>query len=202
VGAHLIQTGDTYDDAERHALDLAADGAHFLSPYNDTQVIAGQATVGLELATQMAGPMTIVCGVGGGGLAAGLGLWAAHQPGVRVIGAEAAASRAVSAAVSAGHQVSVKIGPTLADGLAGNIEPGSVTVDLITRHVDGLVAVTEPQLRAAIRYLALHRGVVAEGAGAVATAAVLAGLVPAEDPVVAVVSGRNITAESLGDVLR
>ncbi|GIF63276.1 serine/threonine dehydratase [Asanoa ishikariensis] len=201
LGVDLVQVGTSYDDAEQHALRLASDGGHFVSAYNDTAVIAGQASIGFELATQTPGPVTVVCGVGGGGLASGLGLWASRQPGTRVVGVEAAASRAMSAAVSAGRQVTVHVGDTLADGMAGNIEPGAVTVDLVARHVDDLVAVTEEQLRHAVRHLALDRGVVAEGSGAAAVAAVLAGLVPTTNPVVAVVSGRNITARELGDIL-
>ncbi|BCY09226.1 serine/threonine dehydratase [Actinoplanes sp. L3-i22] len=201
LGADLVQVGTSYDDAERHALRLAAEGARFVSPYNDAAVIAGQASIGFELADQLPGPMTVVCGVGGGGLASGLGLWAKNQSGVRVVGVEAAASRAVSAAVAAGRQVDVEVGPTLADGMGGNIEPGSITIGLVAEHVHQLVTVTEPQIRAAMRHLALERGIVAEGSGAAAAAAVLAGLVPTDRPVVAVVSGRNLTAQSLATVL-
>ncbi|MEV4539867.1 pyridoxal-phosphate dependent enzyme [Asanoa sp. NPDC049518] len=201
LGVRLVQVGTSFDNAERHALRLAEEGAHYVSAYNDPAVIAGQASIGFELATQMPGPVTVVCGVGGGGLASGLGLWAARQPGVRIVGVEAAGSRALSAAVAAGRQVTVDVGPTLADGMAGNIEPGSVTVDLVARHVDELVSVTEEQIRHGVRHLAFDRGIVAEGSGAVAVAAVLAGLVPSEAPVVAVVSGRNITASALTAVL-
>ncbi|GIF76445.1 threonine ammonia-lyase [Asanoa siamensis] len=201
LGAELVQVGGSYDEAEAHALHLASRGAHYVSAYNDGAVIAGQASIGFELATQAPGPMTVVCGVGGGGLASGLGLWASRQPGVRVVGVEAAASRAVSTAVRTGQHVTVQVGPTLADGMAGNIEPGSVTVGLVAHHVDELVAVTEDQIRDALRHLAFDRGIVAEGSGAAAVAAVLAGLVPSNDPVVAVVSGRNITPRALTDAL-
>ena len=196
----LVQVGTTYDEAEAHALELAAQGAHYISPYNDPYVIAGQATIGFELELQVEAPMTVVCGIGGGGLASGLGLWASARPGVRIVGVEAVVSQAVSAAITAGRQVSIEVGDTLADGMAGNIEPGSVTVDLVSRHVDELVTVTEDEIRAAIRYLALERGVVAEGSGAAPVAAVLAGKVAA-DRVVAIVSGRNIPAAVLAEIL-
>jgi threonine dehydratase len=198
----LVQVGASYDEAEAHALELAARGAHFLSAYNDPDVIAGQATVGYELGTQLAGPLTVVCGIGGGGLASGLGLWASTRSDVRIVGVEAAVSTAVSAAVAAGRQVAVEVGDTLADGMAGNIEPGSVTVNLVARYVEQLVTVTEDQIRASIRYLAQERGIIAEGSGAAPVAAVLAGLVPARGRVVAVVSGRNIAAPVLADILR
>jgi threonine dehydratase len=201
LGVDLVETGTSYDDAETHALGLAAEGAHFLSGYNDAAVIAGQGTIGLELDEQLQGPLTVVCGVGGGGLASGLGLWASRRPDVRVVGVEAEVSTAVSAAVAAGHQVPVAVGETLADGMAGNIEPGSVTVDLVTRHVDELVTVSEAEIRSGIRYLAGERGYVAEGAGAVPVAALRAGKVAVHGRPVAVVSGRNIALPTLAAVL-
>ncbi|MBV9382159.1 MAG: pyridoxal-phosphate dependent enzyme [Streptosporangiaceae bacterium] len=199
--ATVVRTGRSVDEAEARAMEMAARGGYYLSPYNDPLVIAGQATVGCELAGQVRGQMTVVCGVGGGGLAAGLGLWASGAGGVRVVGVEAAASTAVSAAVHAGHGVGVAVGETLADGMAGNIEPGSVTVGLVADHVEALVTVTEDEIRDAIRYLARAHGVIAEGAGAAAAAAVLAGKVPASGQVVAVVSGRNISLPVLAAVL-
>lgn len=197
----LEQVGTSYDDAEAYALELAASGGHYVSPYNDPFVIAGQGTIGFELAEQVSGPMTVVCPIGGGGLASGLGLWASLHTDVRVVGVEVAGSRAMSAAVEAGHQVRVDVADTLADALAGNLEPGSVTIDLVKRHVAELVTVTEEEVRDAIRYLAVERGVVAEGAGAAPVAAVLAGRVPDGPGTVAVVSGRNIDAQTLAGVL-
>jgi threonine dehydratase len=194
----LVRTGRSYEEAEAHAIAL---GGYYLSPYNDPLVIAGQGTIGCELDEQTGGELTVVCAVGGGGLAAGLGLWASRRPGTRIVGVEAAASTAVSAAVRAGHTVPVEVDTTLADGLAGNLEPGSVTVDLIRDHVGALVTVTEDEITSAIRYLATAHGVIAEGAGAAATAAVLAGKVPAASQVVAVVSGRNIAAPTLAAIL-
>jgi threonine dehydratase len=197
----LVQVGTSYEDAEQHALELAAAGAEYVSPYNDPRVIAGQATIGTELADQVPGPLTVVCGVGGGGMASGIGLWASTRPDTRVVGVEVEASMAVSAAVAAGRVVEVQIGDTIADGMGGNIEPGSVTVPLVSRYVERLVSVTETEIRAALRYLVHERGVVAEGSGAAPVAAVLTGKVPDDRPVVAVVSGRNLTPALLVDVL-
>jgi threonine dehydratase len=150
---------------------------------------------------QLAGPLTVICGVGGGGLASGLGLWANTRDDVRIVGVESAASTGLSTAVQAGQQISVSIGPTLADGLAGNIEPGSVTIDLVGRYVHDLVTVSEDEISRAIRYLALERGIVAEGAGAVGVAAVLGGRVSDTGKTVAVVSGRNISPAVLAGIL-
>jgi threonine dehydratase len=199
----LVLAGDGYDAAEAHALDLAGGGV-FVSPYNDPHVIAGQRTVAVEIGAALDGPLTIVVPVGGGGLVAGVALWAAGRDDVRVVGVEAAASRATSAAVRAGRVVDVPIGATLADGMAGNVEAGSVTVAIAARHVDAWVAVDEDELRAAMRLLAFDSGLVAEGAGAAATAAVLAGRIADERPgarIVALVTGRNITRAALLEVL-
>jgi threonine dehydratase len=200
-GVELVRIGDSFDDAEEHALALADRGAHYVSAYNDPDVIAGQGTIGCELDRQLDGDLTVVCAVGGGGLAAGIGLWASTRPGVRVVGVESEQSTAVSAAVRAGGDVAVRIGETLADGMAGNIERGCVTPAIIAREVADLVTVSEGEIRAGLRYLATERGYVAEGAGAVAVAALLAGKVDVRGQPVAVVSGRNITLAALAAAL-
>ena len=194
----LVRHGAAYEEAERHALALVAEGRRYVSAYNDPDVIAGGGTLGLELP---AGPLTIVCPVGGGGLCAGVALWASTVPGARVLGVEAAVSQAVSAALTAGRVVPIQVGPTLADGLAGNLELGSVTVELIRAHVAEIVAVTEAELEEAIRFLAREHGLVAEGAGAAAAAALLAGRVEGGGRAVALVTGRNIEPKTLARVL-
>ncbi|MQA01308.1 MAG: pyridoxal-phosphate dependent enzyme [Streptosporangiales bacterium] len=202
LGAELVQVGTSYDEAEARALELVDEtGAYYLSSYNDPLVIAGQGTIGHELDAQLSGPLTVVCGLGGGGLASGLGLWASTRADVRVVGVEAAASTAMSATVAAGHDVQVTVGETLADGLEGNLERGSVTVGLVAEHVHSMVTVTEEELRSALRHLATERGVVAEGAAAAPVAAVLAGKVPGHGTTVAVVSGRNIAMPVYASIL-
>jgi threonine dehydratase len=196
-----VRHGLSYADAESHALALACDGTRFVSAYNDPDVIAGQGTVALELFGQVPGLAVIITPVGGGGLAAGLAL-ASLDRGVVVHGIEAASSPAVSASVSAGHVVTVPIGATLADGLAGNLEPGSVTVPLITRGVEQLAAVSEGEIADAVRFLAFEHGLVVEPSGAVGVAAVLSGVVArGRGPTAVVVTGRNISATLLGALL-
>ena len=194
----LVRYGGTYDEAEGHALTLAAEGRCYVSAYNDPEVIAGGGTLALELPQ---GPLTIVCPVGGGGLCAGVALWASQLPHAKVVGVEAEASRAVSSAIVAGRIDPVEVGPTLADGLAGNLEPGSVTVELVQRYVAELVSVTEAEIEDAIRFLAREHGLVAEGAGAVATAALLAGKVAVTGHPVALVTGRNVDPRTLARIL-
>lgn len=194
----LVLHGASYDEAERHALALAAEGRRYVSAYNDPDVVAGGGTLALELPEE---PLTIVCPVGGGGLCAGVALWASGLPRAKVVGVEAEASRAVSSAVAAGRIFPVGVGPTLADGLAGNLEPGSITVELVRAHAAELVAVTEAEIEEAIRFLAREHGLIAEGAGVVATAALLAGKVEAGGRAVALVTGRNIERRTLGRIL-
>ena len=115
---------------------------------------------------------------------------------------EAARSPAFSTALAAGELTEVEVGETLADGLAGNIEPGSVTFPLVRDHVAAVASVDEPQIEEAIRFLARAHGLVAEGAGAVPAAALMTGAVEAgEGATVLVVSGRNIALDRLAAVL-
>ena len=195
----LVERGVGYAEAERAALELASRGATFVSGYNDADVIAGQRTLGLELETQLDGGLTVVVPVGGGGLLAGLALWAAERGNVRLIGVEAAASTAFSASLAAGRVVEVPIGETIADGLAGGVEPGSVTIDIVRNSgVADMVTVDEQELLAAVAELHRGHGLVAEGAGAAAVAAVRSGKVaPADGQLVALVTGRNVTDEVL-----
>jgi threonine dehydratase len=181
----LVIHGADYDEAERHALSLPG---RYVSPYNDTDVIAGAGTVALEVPDAE----TIVVPIGGGGLAAGIAL----ASDARVVGVVPASFPAMRVALEAGEVVEIDGDRTIADALHGNIEPGSVTVDLL-RGVE-VVAVSEDELAEGIRALAREHGLVAEGAGAAAVAAIRAGKAPDG---VAVVSGRNITLPALAGAL-
>ena len=198
----LVEYGDGYEAAENHALDLAAAGGSYVSPYNDPDVIAGQATIGRELDAQLGpDPLTVVCPVGGGGLCAGLALWARTRPGTCVVGVEVDRSTAVSASVRAGRVVQVRIDPTLADGLAGNLEADSITPVLIAAAGVHLVTVSEEQLVHALRTTVLDIGLTVEGAAAAPLAALLAGLVAPASRTVLILSGRNIAPDTLAGVL-
>jgi threonine dehydratase len=207
----LVRHGTSYEEAEAHALALALAlaeaGARFVSPYNDPDVIAGQGTILAELLDQVPDLAMVVTPVGGGGLASGLGLAAttareARGGALRIVGAEAEQSPAFRTALDAGKPVAIDPGPTLADGLAGNFEEGSVTFDLVRRGVADVVTVTEAEIANAMRFLAREHGLVAEGSGAVGVAALLAHKVEATTgATVAIVTGRNIAATTLAGVL-
>jgi threonine dehydratase len=201
--AALVRHGQSYDEAERRALRLATGSRRYVSAYNDRLVIAGQGTIGVELLKRIEGSLTILCPLGGGGLASGVALWATQRAGVRVVGVEVEASQAVSRSVAKGKVVRVALEQTLADGLAGNLEPGSITVDLVRRYVERIVSVCEQEVEQAMRFLVSEHGLIAEGAGAVGVAAMLAGKVQGEPGrTVALLTGRNVAADVLSRVLR
>ncbi len=204
-GVTLVKHGTSYDDAEAHAIELSAAGgerAVFVSGYNDPDVIAGQGTIALELLDQVPRLDLILAPIGGGGLISGIALGVSGPRAVRIIGVEAAASTAMRAALDAGRIVTIEPGPTLADGLAGNFEPGSVTVDIVRRHVEDVVNVTEDEIVAAMQFLVTEHGLVVEASGAVGVAALLAGRVaPSRGTTAVVLTGRNISLDVLRKVL-
>jgi threonine dehydratase len=200
----LVLHGEGYSEAEAHALDLVArEGGRYVSPYNDPDVIAGQGTIARELLEQVPNVGTVVVPVGGGGLVSGISLGLAGS-GVRVVGVESEASPSMSAAVAAGGIVPITVEPTLADGLAGNLEPGAITVDIARQTGVEVLRVSEADIRSAMSYAAHKMGLVLEGAGAVGVAAIRAGLVTPDAggrETVVILSGRNIAPALLDEVL-
>jgi threonine dehydratase len=202
----VVQAGASYDEAEAAAVRIAhEEGLRFISPYNHPDVIAGQGTIGAEILEQLPGAEVLIVSVGGGGLISGIGLWAkAMNPNIRIVGVQAESSAAMLASLQAGQIVPVPDLPTLADGLAGNIEAGSITFPLVQRLVDMLIAVGEAQIAAAMRWLLNEHHLVVEGSAAVVVAALLNGLVAGLSgrKVVALLCGRNVATETLLTVLR
>jgi threonine dehydratase len=202
----LRQLGRDYDAAEAAAIALAPElGRVFVSPYDDPAVIAGQGTVARELLEDVPDLDLILVPVGGGGLAAGVALWAHHvNPQMQVIGVQSEASPSMHAAFAAGHQITVPIAPSLADGLAGNIAATSITVPLCLQHLARVALVTEEAIAEAMRYLAAEHHVIAEGSGAVGVAALRSGAVvpPPGSRIGIILSGRNVTLDLLRTVLR
>jgi threonine dehydratase len=203
-GADLRDVADHYEHAEQLALAYAREhGAVFISPYNHPDVIAGAGTTGLEILGDWLDVDAVVVPVGGGGLISGIAIaLKALKPGVRVIGVEADASCAFSAARRAGHIVRVEVGPTIADGLGGNVEPDTLTWPYVRDLVDEVVTVPEADLWRGIRDLLAEEHLVAEGAGIAGIAALLGRHVTLEAQRVAViVSGANIDLTRLREVI-
>jgi threonine dehydratase len=173
-GAELRAEGRDYDHAELLAKQFARDtGATFVSPYNDPDVIAGAATMALEIFEDAPRTDALIVPIGGGGLISGVATAAkALAPASLVVGVEVEVSCAFQTSVRAGKLVEIVPGPTLADGLGGNPDPATITFELVRRYVDRIVTVSESDLTAAVVGLIEHEHLVAEGAGGAAAAAI------------------------------
>ena len=203
-GAELRAEGRDYDDAERLAKAFAAEtGAEFISPYNDADVIAGAATIALEIAEDDGDINVIVVPIGGGGLISGIAAATkAIDPDIEIVGVEVEASCAFQTSVRAGHLVPIVPGPTLADGLGGNPDPDTITFGLIQQLVDRIVTVSEGDLASAIVGLVESDHLVTEGAGAAAAAALVGQRIDvAGRRVGVIVSGANIDRRSLAELI-
>jgi threonine dehydratase len=203
-GADLRPDGRDYDEAERMAKVFAKEtGAEFISPYSDADVIAGAATVALEMFEDEPDLDVLVVPIGGGGLISGVATVAkAIDPRCEVIGVEVAASNVFQQSVRAGRLVEIVPGETLADGLGGNPDPDTITFAVIQQLVDRIVTVTEDDLVSAIVGLVEAEHVIAEGAGAAATAAMVGKRIEVRDRRLgAIVSGSNIDRDRLRALL-
>ena len=126
----------------------------------------------------------------------------ALSPGTRIIGVEVAASCPFTRSLAAGRLVTVDVGPSLADGLTGNLDPDTITLDIVRDIVDEIVVVDEDDLRRALAGVVTHEHVVIEGAAAAGPAALVSGKIQARGNVAIVLSGANVDARVLADVLR
>ena len=201
AGAELKECAD-YDEAERRAKEHGATGAAlFISPYSHPDVIAGAGTLALEIVEERNDIDTFVVPIGGGGLISGIGI-AAGAAGGTVIGVEVDASCPFTTSLAAGRIVEIDVRPTLADGLAGNMDPDTITFDLVRRYVSRIAVITEEELASAIGAIVREERLVAEGAAATGVAAVLSGRMDIQGRRVAVIlTGGNIDPETLKRVL-
>ena len=196
-GATIVHCRD-YDDAERRAKEEASRaGARYVSPYSHPDVIAGAGTIGLEILDEWPDVDLIVVPIGGGGLISGIALAAtALSKRVRVAGVEVEASCPFTRGIAAGRIVEIDVQPTLADGLSGNLDPDTLTFDIVGRLVPEIALVSEPQLRGAIAGLMKYEDLKIEGAGAVGVATLTGRRLDTCGKRVAVVlSGGNIDQE-------
>ncbi|MDQ2674733.1 MAG: pyridoxal-phosphate dependent enzyme [Chloroflexota bacterium] len=197
-------TGNDTDDAEAEGR-RRDDAGHaiYISPYNDPDVVAGQATVGLEILEDWPEVDTIVVPVGGGGLIGGIGLWAkAVKPNLKLIGVQPAASPPLYAYFETGSTDPMPIAPTIADGVAGNIERDSITWKLCRQVVDEVVLVGEDEIADALRWSLDVPHLLLEGSAVLGIAAMRAGRIEAAGRNVAVVTtGRNVSVELLQSAL-
>ncbi len=196
-GAEVILEGETVETPLRLAAEFAErTGAVLIHPFDHRDVVVGQGTLGLEIYDDLPTVDTVVLGIGGGGLTAGVAAAikaraAAEGRTVRIIGVQAANSAAYPASLAAGVPLEVATTPTIADGIAV-ARPGDVPFEIIRELVDEVVTVDENDIARAILMLLERAKLVVEPAGAVGVAALMIGKISASGPVVTVLSGGNI----------
>jgi threonine dehydratase len=194
-GARIELGGEMFDDAYEAARAYAdTTGATFVHAFEDERVIAGQGTIGLELAEQLPEIATVVIPIGGGGLAAGVATVLKElRPHVMVIGVQAAACAPFTGSSEHGF--------TIAEGIAVK-RPGELTSAIVRDKVDDIVAVTDEEISQAIVLLLERTKLLVEGAGAAPLAALVNGRVGGEGPVAVLLSGGNIDPTLLITVMR
>ncbi len=196
-GAEVVLEGETVATSLRLAAEFAErTGAVLIPPFNHRDVIIGQGTLGLEIFQDVPDVDTVIMGIGGGGLIAGVAAaikQAAAEAGrtVRVIGVQAENAAAVPPSLQAGEPVEITTHPTIADGILV-ARPGDIPFEIIQELVDEVVTVTEDDIARALLVLLEHAKVVVEPAGAVGVAAILAGKVKGTGKTVPILSGGNI----------
>lgn len=203
-GAEVILVPGVYDDAHSEAERLKKKfGYTFIHPFDDEDVIAGQATVGLEILNELKDVDAIVVPVGGGGLISGVAFAVKSlNPAVKVYGVQSVGAPSMANSVH-GHKIqTLSSVSTIADGIAVK-EPGTLTFDICSKYVDDIVTVTDDQVSAAILDLIEKQKMIAEGAGAVALAAVTYNKIPniKGKKVVCLISGGNIDVTILSRVI-
>jgi threonine dehydratase len=201
-GADIQFHGSGVTEALVPAREFAArTGAVLIHPFDHEDIIAGQGTLGLEVLEQCPDVKTILVPLGGGGLAAGVALLRSERPDLRIIGVQAADAAAYPASIAAGQPVTSVMGATMADGIAV-AQPGDIPFEILASLLDEVITVSEDSMSTALIHLLERAKLLVEPAGAAAVAAVLERPHAFEGPVVAVLSGGNIDALVLLDVIR
>ena len=200
----LIFHGDFYDEAEEKAINLAKkNGLTYLSPYNDKMIIAGQGTIGMEILEDLPSVDAVIVPIGGGGLVSGICLAVKGiKSNVRIVGVQSEASPTMYESLKVGRIVDTEMRESIADGLFGGIEKGSITFKIVQKYVDDLLLVKEKTIEKAVFLLWKKEEQVVEGAGAVSVAAIMENtdFFKGQD-VVAVISGGNIENELFQNIL-
>lgn len=204
-GAEVVIHGKTLVESIEYARTLEEkEGMTFIHPFDDPTIIAGQGTIGLEILEDLPDVGAIIVPVGGGGLISGIAIAATgSNPRIRILGAESAACPAASAARKAGSTVTVEAGYSVADGIAVT-RVGDLPFSIIEEKVDAIAVVEEEMITRAMRLLLSRKKQIAEGAGVVGLAALIAGTlsIPAGSSVAVVISGGNVDIPLLDRIIR
>lgn len=202
-GAEVCLVEGCYDDAYAKALELRDEfGYTFVHPFDDENVIAGQGTIGLEIANELPEADAVIVPIGGGGLISGVAYaLKSIRPQIKVYGVQAAGAPSMYNAIKHGQIECLDAVSTIADGIAVK-QPGENTFDLVSKYVDDIALVSEDEIASAILTLIEKQKMIAEGAGAVSVAAAMFDKFPIQGKkVVSLVSGGNIDVTSLSRVI-
>lgn len=203
-GAEIVLSGSSYGEASARAEETARRTGQVLIPaFDDVHVIAGQGTVGLELADFLEDGDAVVVPVGGGGLISGVAVAVKEMnPGVSVIGVQTRNCPSAVRSLETGRPVEVEVLPTLADGIAVS-RPGTLTFPIIQRYVDEVVEVSEEGIAGAVLDLLEKANVLAEGAGAAPLAAMEEGRITSRARrVILVISGGNMETQTIDRIIQ
>ncbi|REJ78323.1 MAG: threonine ammonia-lyase [Acidobacteria bacterium] len=203
-GGNVVLYGGSFDEASAHARELRDEhGYTFVHAFDDERIIAGQGTIGVEIAEGLPEVDKVIVPIGGGGVISGIATAVkALRPKTRVIGVEAENIAVINESLKAGEPVEVPFASTIADGIAIK-KPGGIPLEIIRETVDEVVEVTEEEIAAGIFHCVQDSHLVVEGAGAAGVAAVLSGKVRVSkgETICAVLCGGNIDANLLARIL-
>ena len=203
-GAQVCLVNGCYDDAYSKALQLKDEmGYTFVHPFDDENVISGQGTIGLEIASDLDDIDAVIVPIGGGGLISGVAYaLKSIRPSIKVYGVQAAGAPSMYNSIKSGHIECLESASTIADGIAVK-QPGENTFELVSKYVDDIALDTEDEISGAILALSEKQKMIAEGAGAVSGAAAMFNKFPIKGKkVVSLVSGGNIDVTSLSRVIK
>jgi threonine dehydratase len=203
-GGKVILEGQTITESLAFAQKLARDGRMFIHPFDDPLIMAGQGTIALEILASLPEVDRVIVPVGGGGLIAGMAVaLRASKPDVKITGVQAEVCPSAVEALRQGAVVEVPGGTSIADGIAVR-QTGAAPFEIIRDIVDHIVLVREEHIAAAILLLMERKKIVAEGAGAVALAALMSQAVQIQpnEKTVLLISGGNLDSPLLGRIIR
>lgn len=202
--AEVIIKGETYDDAAFYAHSLAEEkGYTYIPSFDDPDIIAGNGSIGLEILEEVPQAQMIICPIGGGGGISGISLTAKQiKPDIKIIGVEAERSASMLESIKAGRIVKLPSADTFADGIAVK-KPGEINFEIVKKYVDGIVTVSEEEMKSAIVTLAKEAKIVAEGAGASSVGTLLFRKFAVEDitTIVCLITGGNIDMSLFESIL-